>query len=590
MVHLLLILSLIAAILVSVPLCVFLVECLAALKPPPRRAAEADPLARPSLGVIVPAHNEEAGLPATLAALLPQLARGDRVVVVADNCTDRTADIAREAGAECVERFDDVLRGKGYALAAGMDALRNDKPAVVVVIDADCRVEPRSLGRLAAAAAAANAPVQCVYLLEPDPGANPISRLSNFAFLVKNLVRQRGMMVLGQPALLQGTGMAFPWMVIDAASLATGHITEDLVIGLDMLERGHSPRFCDSARVFSAQASPEAEVAQRTRWEHGYLSTMLQRAPRLFLRGLTGRPELIGCAADLTVPPLSLLAIFYTGTLGLAMASAALTSYLGHALAPAALGAARLACLSGPGLCLAGRGGLPCFCPRRAAGADALCRAVLRAGETADLPGLPPRARNPLGAHGACCGRTGGFGVIGGLPPRRAEDSTGTAAPGVDVSIVVPVYNEEGAIPRLVEELRVVVDEQEAEGRRYELIFVSDGSLDRTVERLREATAGDPRMTVVQLMRNFGQTAATAAGFDLACGDVVVPIDGGPSERSGRHPASGCQARRRRGRAGSVGCGFGLAQGPAGPAVLAPVAVDPRQPAHQAADLDARDP
>ena len=320
MIPLLTILSATVAAAVSVPMLVFLVECLAALKPPPRRAVEADPLARPRLGVIVPAHNEESGLDGTLRSVTAQLVAGDRLVVVADNCTDGTAERARAGGAECVERCDDQRRGKGYALAAGMDALRDDKPAVVVVIDADCRVQPRSLGRLAAAAAAADAPVQCVYLLEPDPDAGAVGRVSNFAFLVKNLVRQRGMMVLGQPALLQGTGMAFPWMVIDTAQLATGHITEDLVIGLDMLERGHSPRFCDSARVTSAQASPDAEVAQRTRWEHGYLATMLRRAPGLFRRGLLGRPELLGSAADLIVPPLSLLMLLYLAALALVTA------------------------------------------------------------------------------------------------------------------------------------------------------------------------------------------------------------------------------------------------------------------------------
>ncbi len=330
MIQLLTIPSLVVTAAVSVPMVVFLAECVAAFKRPPRRALEADPLARPRLAVIVPAHNEEAGLVATLEAIARQLVAGDRVVVVADNCTDRTAELARAGGAECVERQDDRRRGKGYALAAGMDALRGDQPAVVVVIDADCRVEPRALGRLAAAAAATNAPVQCVNLLRPDPDGTPLSQLSNFAFLVKNLVRQRGMMVLGQPAHLQGTGMAFPWMVIDSVQLATGSITEDLVIGLDMLERGHSPRFCDSARVTSPQASPSAEVAQRTRWEHGYLATMIRRMPRLFRLGLLGRPELLGIAADLTVPPLSLLMLLYLGALGFVGVSlAAATAVIG---------------------------------------------------------------------------------------------------------------------------------------------------------------------------------------------------------------------------------------------------------------------
>ena len=331
MIHLLVFVCVAAAAVVSVPALVFLCQCVASLWP--GGPAAAGPAARPRLAVLVPAHNEEAGLAAALDSVRPQLAPGDRLVVVADNCTDGTAGVARACGARCVERFDEVKRGKGHALAAGLDALRADRPEVVVIVDADCRVEPGALGTLAAAAAAADAPVQCVYLLEPDPNAGPAARLSNFAFLVKNLVRQRGMAALGLPALLQGTGMAFPWRVIDGVDLATGHITEDLVIGLDLLERGHAPRFCDAARVLSAQASPDAEVAQRTRWEHGYLSTMIARGPGLLLRGLAGRPALLGTAADLTVPPLSLLLMLAAAAGLLAAGVAGLCVALGHPLA-----------------------------------------------------------------------------------------------------------------------------------------------------------------------------------------------------------------------------------------------------------------
>ena len=73
--------------------------------------------------VLVPAHDEETGLPITLAELRTQLAAGDRVLVIADNCTDGTARVARAAGADVLERTDAHRRGKGYALAAGVQAL-----------------------------------------------------------------------------------------------------------------------------------------------------------------------------------------------------------------------------------------------------------------------------------------------------------------------------------------------------------------------------------------------------------------------------------------------------------------------------------
>ena len=110
------------------------------------------------------------------------------------------------------------------------------------------------------------------------------------------------------------------------------------------------------------------------------------------------------------------------------------------------------------------------------------------------------------------------------LPPRP----TRPRPHGIDVSICVPVYNEEGSVARLYAEIAAVMDGGPAESppRRYEAIFVSDGSYDASVERLHAAAAGDPRVRIIELMRNFGQTAAMAASFDAARGDVIVPMDG----------------------------------------------------------------
>ncbi len=100
------------------------------------------------------------------------------------------------------------------------------------------------------------------------------------------------------------------------------------------------------------------------------------------------------------------------------------------------------------------------------------------------------------------------------IPPKRDD---------IDVSICVPIYNEEGSVAELYAEVRDLMD---AGAYRYEAIFVSDGSWDQTVPRLREAVGDDGRVTIIELMRNFGQTAAMAAGFDAASGKVIVPMDG----------------------------------------------------------------
>jgi glycosyltransferase involved in cell wall biosynthesis len=91
------------------------------------------------------------------------------------------------------------------------------------------------------------------------------------------------------------------------------------------------------------------------------------------------------------------------------------------------------------------------------------------------------------------------------------------------ISIVIPLYNEEDNVIPLYEEVSHVIDAAELNA---EFIFIDDGSTDKSVERLWERAGSDPRLKVVTLRRNFGQTAAMAAGFDYAEGDVIVTLDG----------------------------------------------------------------
>jgi glycosyltransferase involved in cell wall biosynthesis len=91
------------------------------------------------------------------------------------------------------------------------------------------------------------------------------------------------------------------------------------------------------------------------------------------------------------------------------------------------------------------------------------------------------------------------------------------------ISVVIPVFDEEDNVAVLHREVTASL---ESYGRPYEVLFVDDGSRDRTLARLVEIEAADPRVRVLRLRRNFGQTAAFSAGFDHARGDVVVTSDG----------------------------------------------------------------
>lgn len=292
--------------LAAAPTLVLVVEVLAAL--PRRRGASVAAAADPSLriAVIVPAHDEERGIAATLATIAPQLRAGDRLLVVADNCSDATADVARAAGAEVFERCDDARRGKSFAIAGGVAYLAAREPDIVVIVDADCRVETGAIDALRAAAV--ERPAQAAYVMRAPDGAPPTRRLAELLFIVRNVVRPLGLQRLGLPCLLSGAGMAFPWRLIRAARLDSGSVVEDLQLAIDLAAGGTAPRFCAMARVSSVFPTGErAASAQQTRWLWGVARAVAQ-APRLVVAALRHRqPALVGLAAELAVPPLTML-------------------------------------------------------------------------------------------------------------------------------------------------------------------------------------------------------------------------------------------------------------------------------------------
>lgn len=314
-------------------LCGFLfIECVAALFP-----VVADPVAQKEISqplinqtvngekgetrvtVMVPAHNEENAIAHTLEQLNLQLnstaAHHQEVVVVADNCNDRTAEVAKTYGAKVIERFDQSHQGKGYALDYGIQYLSANPPDVLVIVDADCQVEHQTIPLLTQTVLATGKPAQANYLMQkPDP-STPKDGISAFAFKVKNLVRSRGLAKLGLPCVLAGTGMAFPWQVIRKINLASGHIVEDMKLGLDLNLAGYGAVFCPDAMVCGTLPhSHNTATTQRTRWEHGHLQTLFTYAPILVGGALRQRRwDLLWIALDLCIPPLSLLVMLWLG-------------------------------------------------------------------------------------------------------------------------------------------------------------------------------------------------------------------------------------------------------------------------------------
>ncbi|WP_263588739.1 glycosyltransferase family 2 protein [Sphingopyxis sp. GC21] len=272
------------------------------------RLAPRDPDTPPAhMVLLIPAHDEAASIAETvrgLAAASPTA----HILVVADNCSDNTAERARAAGAEAIERNDRERRGKGFALAFGRDHLAGAPPDAVIVVDADCRMDAGSAERLAAAALISGAPVQASNLLASPPGVSPLVSISNFAMLVKNVVRARGLLRIGGGALLFGTGMAFPWLLFARLPLASANAVEDLELGLRLAREGIKVGFDDGARVTSPAASLASSRGQRSRWEHGFLDTARRQAGPLLGAARRRRSRhLAALGAHLLVPPLALL-------------------------------------------------------------------------------------------------------------------------------------------------------------------------------------------------------------------------------------------------------------------------------------------
>ena len=327
------ILLLLAAIL-AVPVSVFFCECVLGAGWKERRATATRPTGSRAV-ILIPAHNEEEGIRITLERLQPELSPGDTVLVIADNCTDKTAEVARSLGADVAERCHETDRGKGFALAFGAERIASlpAPPDVVIVLDADCHFRPGGLNALVADCLATGLPMQSDYELVCPAEASTKIKISTFAFRVKNTLRTRGLDRLGMPRQLAGTGMAFSWPTFRDAPNTREWITEDLVLGLELSLRRTPISLCSRAMVESDVApSTKGHTKQRQRWEHGHLSALKQYVPKLLWGALRqGRISLLAIALDLSVPPLALLSAM---VLGLSFV-AGLAAILGFSALPA---------------------------------------------------------------------------------------------------------------------------------------------------------------------------------------------------------------------------------------------------------------
>ena len=284
--------------------------------------------------IVVPAHNEEAEIAATVSSLLDvDYPRSlFRVLVVADNCSDATADRARDAGAQVLVRQDTEHRGKGYALAFAFARSRQDHFAdVVVVVDADTLVSKNLLTAFAARFAAGAAVVQADYGVR-NPNASWRTRLMTIALSAFHGVRSVARERLGLSCGLRGNGMGFSREVLAAHPPQAFSIVEDLEYGIHLGYAGIRVEYVHEAHVFGHMAvSEQASRTQRRRWERGRKALVRAHVASLLSEALRKRDAcLFDLALDLIIPPIGQLALF--SGLGLVVAAAA--TMFGVVIAP----------------------------------------------------------------------------------------------------------------------------------------------------------------------------------------------------------------------------------------------------------------
>jgi 1,2-diacylglycerol 3-beta-glucosyltransferase len=293
--------------------------------------------------VVVPAHNEALVIEQAVVSLQTIAYPTDkyRIVVIADNCTDETAAIARTAGAKVVERFDDKRRSKGYALTDVFPQLLEDTWVdAVVVVDADTIVSSNILSAISARFERGELAAQVDYrVMAADSSWR--TELMGVAFACFHEVRSLGRERFGLSSGLRGNGMAFTRRALEIAPHTAASLVEDLEYGIELGELGVRVAYVGEAFVEAEMPTAESSAAtQRQRWEAGRADLKKRKLNGLIRRSISERDLVLAdLALDLAVPPLGKVAVrtVASGTVGLGLL--ALRRGFVWTLIPASVGA-----------------------------------------------------------------------------------------------------------------------------------------------------------------------------------------------------------------------------------------------------------
>lgn len=270
-----------------------------ALSPRPRRYL-----------LFIPAHNEEA----MIGRLLVSLTRihypggGFETCVIADNCSDRTAGIARRYNAKVLERNDESRKGKGFAIEWALKQVDLDAFDAVVIADADNLIDPGFFHGLDEVIEEGSRAVQCNNCLA-NPGETSFTRIIHLSRTINNELYHHAKYRIGLSSYLMGNGMCFTTQLLKEHPWVTGTMAEDYEYYAKLVKCNEMVGFAANSRLYHQESRGLRHASkQRLRWSAGRFQVARKYGMGLFLKGLKERSyRIIDASFPLMLPNLSLM-------------------------------------------------------------------------------------------------------------------------------------------------------------------------------------------------------------------------------------------------------------------------------------------
>lgn len=243
------------------------------------------------IAIVIPAHNEE-----LLLSRLIETAKGQdyphylfSIIVIADNCTDYTTDVARRDGAVVLERFDNRNWGKGHAIKWALETINMDQYDAVFIIDADSLMNSKALLHLDGLIQEGKLVIQC-YNGVANPDESWFTRLLDVSRTIGNEIYHPAKQRLGLSSYLMGNGMCLTTAVLRRYGWDSFTVGEDWEYYAKLVQNGESVSFAHDARVYHRESSSlKQATSQRMRWSSGRFAVAWRYGFRLLQGGLRER-------------------------------------------------------------------------------------------------------------------------------------------------------------------------------------------------------------------------------------------------------------------------------------------------------------